>query len=570
MCAGLRLLVQIGENRRCSCSPAASLWRADASEEAVRSAKIKLSLSSHALPPRPRGWSNPIVPGDHPDPTIIQVGGTFWASATSGEWSPQFPLFRSNDLVRWTSEGAIFPIQPEWAEGSFWAPELVHDEVTDRCLVWYVGKRRGGPLCIAVATAPSPGGPYTDHGPLVCEEDGSIDPCFARDEHGAPYLLWKEDGNSQGRPTPIWAQPLSDDLLRLTGEKTQLIVNDQPWEEGVVEGPYILRHAGWFYMFYAGNSCCGRECKYAEGIARSPQLLGPWEKFSSNPLIGANDRWRCPGHGTAVRGQARPGEPVQDYLLYHAYPAVGTIYVGREAILDEIVWPGEQEDGTPGWPSINAGRGPGGAEPGVEDPAPPVDFIDHFTSPSLGPSWQWPVNTYPQIAAGEGWLTLGIPLASPLSPRPVESAIVAVPRPAGRQYQTDVALAVPSTPEPALWAGLAVIGDPFNTIGIGLRGRPGGEGSQLVLWQRGGDSQSIVWQTHLEPASVVYLRCTSVGEEHHLQFAYSLEGEHWHDAGGPYDASDLPAWDRALRIGLMLEGPRALSATFSSFVLRAQ
>ncbi len=530
----------------------------------MRSAKIQLSLQASPSH-RPHGWSNPIVPGDHPDPTIVQVAGVFWASSTSGEWSPQFPLFRSTDLVHWIPSGSIFPVQPAWAEGSFWAPELVHDEVTDSFVVWYVAKKRGGPLCIAVATAAEPTGPYTDHGPIICQDDGSIDPCFARDEHGEPFLIWKEDGNSQGWPTPIWAQRLTKDLLHLTGEKTQLLVNDQPWEGGVVEGPYILRHQGRFYMFYAGNSCCGRECKYAEGVARADRLLGPWEKFPGNPIIGANDNWRCPGHGTAVQTGDSNGRRGQDYFLYHAYPAGGTIYVGREAILDEITWPDPDSGGKPGWPSINAGRGPG--KPATLSP---IDFTDNFDAPKLGPSWQWPVNTRPRITLRQGSVTLGIPLESPLADRPVESAMIAVPRPAGLHYQACVAITPPAQPEPDLWAGLAIVGDPFNTIGLGLRGQPDRSEHLLILWQRRGDTQAIVWQTPLGSTPDLHLRATSFGSEHHLQFFFSLDGESWNKAGGAYDASDLPAWDRGLRIGLMLEGPGGLSATFRTFELRTR
>lgn len=529
----------------------------------MRSAKIHLSLqASLSRPSHP--WTNPVVPGDHPDPTIIEVDGIFWASATSGEWSPQFPLFRSTDLLRWTPSGAIFPAQPTWAEGSFWAPELVHDELTGRFVVWYVGKKRNGPLCIAVATAPSAAGPYTDQGPLICEPDGSIDPCFARDENGAPYLIWKEDGNSQQRPTPIWAQPLTPDLLHLTGEKTQLITNDQPWEEGVVEGPYILRHDGRFYMFYAGNSCCGRECKYAEGVARADHLLGPWEKCPANPIIGPNDNWRCPGHGTAVHSDRldQQGRPGQDYLLYHAYPAGDTIYVGREAILDKITWsepqPDGRPDGKPGWPSVNAGHGPSA-------PAPPtlIDFTDPFDTPQLGPSWQWPVNTRPDVAIAHGTLTLGIPLASPLSADPVESAMIAVPRPAGLHYTASVVLDLPAQPDPLLWAGLSIVGDPFNTAGLGVRG------TTLSLWSRRGATQQVIWQTDLPSAGSIHLRAHRVGKEHHLQFSYALVPGDWHHAGESYDASDLPAWDRGLRIGLMLEGPLGRSANFHTFELRA-
>ena len=518
----------------------------------MRSAKLQLSLRKE-VPDRPRAWSNPVVPGDHPDPTIIEVDGVFWASATSGEWSPQFPLFRSTDLVGWLPAGAIFPVQPGWAEGSFWAPELIHDEVSGRFLVWYVGKKRGGPLCIAVATAEQAAGPYRDLGPLICEEDGSIDPCFARDEHGEPYLIWKEDGNSQGRPTPIWAQALSADLMRLEGEKTRLIVNDQPWEEGVVEGPYILRRSGWFYLFYAGNSCCGKECKYAEGVARSKTLLGPWEKFAGNPIIGANDNWRCPGHGTAVHVAGKKGRGGQDYLLYHAYPVGGTVYVGREAVLDEIAWPGSEAGG---WPTVNAGKGPG--EPA---PAQPVEFRDGFKGGRLGPSWQWPVNTRPEVRTGDG-LRLRIPLETAMAAGPVESAMVAVPRPAAIHYRATVGLAIDARADERLWAGLAIVGDPFNTVGLGVRGK------RLVLWQRRGSWQGVAWEGAVKGAERVWLRCEQVGGEHRLQFSFSTDGEAWMDAGPQCDATDLPAWDRGLRVGLMMEGPRGSVARFEDFELR--
>lgn len=523
----------------------------------MRSAKIKLELDKQF--PRAHGWANPVVPGDHPDPTILRVGRTFWASATSGEWSPQFPLFRSTDLIHWFPSGSIFPDQPSWAEGSFWAPELVHDELSNQIFCWYVARKRNAGLCIAVATAATPAGPYTDHGPLVCERDGSIDPCFARDEHGEPYLIWKEDGNSAGLPTPIWAQPLTEDLLRLTGEKTQLIVADQPWEAGLVEGPYILRKEGRFYMFYAGNTCCGRSCQYAEGVARADKLLGPWEKFPANPLIGANDQWRCPGHGTAVRSAGSNGKPGKDYLLYHAYPASGTIFVGREAVLDEITWSDVEADGRPGWPVVNAGKGPG--EPA---PAPAIDFVDAFNTARLNPSWQWPVNTHPRVKIARRTLTLQIPPESPLSDKPVESAILAVPRPASLHYRASVALQVPAFPHPELWSGLAIVGDPFNTVGLGLRG------GNLIVWERRGATQRAVWQAAAPAGNKLWLRAISGGTEHHVQFVFSVDGLEWQDAGEVYDASDLPAWDRGLRIGMMLEGPRALSSTFAAFELRAQ
>jgi xylan 1,4-beta-xylosidase len=301
-----------------------------------------LAVIAHA-----QSHPNPILPGDHPDPSIIRVGNTYWTTSTSGNRTPVFPLFHSTDLTHWTAAGFIFNQRPAWAGNSMWAPELVSDG--GRYFVYYAGRKKNGPLCVAVATAKQPSGPWQDHGPIVCQPDGSIDAAFTRDEHGAPYLIWKEDGNSQHKPTPIWAQPLTADLLHLRGEKRELIVNDAAWEGGVVEGPFVLRHAGHFYLFYAGNACCGATCNYAEGVARADSLLGPWQKDPANPIIRANQHWKCPGHGSIVHSVDG-----RDVLVYHAYPATGPVSGGRESLRDTITW------GPNGWPTVNGGHGPSG------------------------------------------------------------------------------------------------------------------------------------------------------------------------------------------------------------------
>src|SRR5262249_48938445 len=147
-----------------------------------------------------------------------------------------------------------------------------------RYYIYYVARQRGGPLSVAVATADKPSGPYTDHGPIVAQPQGSIDPAPCLDENGKPYLIWKDDNNSVHKTTTIWAQPLTEDGLKLTGQPTALIHNDTDWEGQLVEGPYILKRGNWFYLFYSGAGCCGSGCNYAMGVARAHSLLGPWDK----------------------------------------------------------------------------------------------------------------------------------------------------------------------------------------------------------------------------------------------------------------------------------------------------
>lgn len=478
--------------------------------------------------------ANPVIPGDHPDPTILRLGRTYWMASTSGDWVPSFSLFRSSDLDHWTPAGAVFPDPPAWASGDFWAPELTSGP--DGVYVFYAARKKDGPLCVAVADAPSPRGPYTDHGPLVCQSDGSIDPSVVRDEHGHPFLVWKEDGNSIRKPTIIWAQPLTSDLLHLTGTPFELIRNDpDTWEGAVVEGPYILRHNGWFYLFYAGNSCCGAACHYAEGVARARRLTGPWIKDPANPIIRPNHAWLCPGHGTAVTTPSG-----KDYFLYHAYPAAASVYLGRESVLDRIDWSPD------GWPTVNNGTGPSGD---AEANLPPSD-VESFQNPELDPEWKWPIGDHPILHSGNGTLTI----AAAGEGHPVYIAHSAP----SLDYEASVG--IPEGADAA--AGLGLVGE--TTRGITLFRR----GAQVQLVREEGAAQQIVAQAGVPATGTVWLRI-SARANHEADFSYSTDKQHWTQLNQNVQPGKMLAWDHGLRISLVADGPAGTHARFVGFALRS-
>src|SRR5688572_2079261 len=138
----------------------------------VRSLTLAVLTATPAFSAEPQ-FSNPVLPGDYADPSVIRTGNEYWATATSSEWAPLFPLLRSTDLTSWELVGNAFEDLPEWAVGNFWAPEIWQHK--GRYYMYYVARKRGGPLAIAVATADKPTGPWKDHGPLVAQEVGSID-----------------------------------------------------------------------------------------------------------------------------------------------------------------------------------------------------------------------------------------------------------------------------------------------------------------------------------------------------------------------------------------------------------
>jgi xylan 1,4-beta-xylosidase len=505
-------------------------------------------------PSKEPSHSNPVLPGDYPDPSVIRVGRDYWATATTSQWAPIFPLLHSTDLVNWELRGAVFQDPPSWSAGSYWAPEISADG--GRFFIYYTARKKDGPLCVAVADAARPEGPYTDRGPLVCQEVGSIDAAAVRDENGRPYLVWKEDGNSRKLPTPLWAQPLSDDGIRLVGEKAEILKNEAPWEAHLIEGPYILRRGDWFYIFYSADACCGRRCNYKLGVARSRKLLGPWERFPGNPILAANEHWKCPGHGTIVQDQAG-----RTFLLYHAYEASTFEFVGRQGLLDEVTWNAD------GWPAINNGKGPSGSAPPasattVRHASTVLD--DEFNKPALDPAWQWPWDqtSAPSIDAGRGgWLRLTTGSAS--------LAIAARPT-RGANYAATTAVDVASI-APGARAGLAAFGNRDNAIAVTVertaepaRGTP----VTVVVWQTQKGERRTLATTQVPTAPLLHLRL-SAKDRTRFEFAVSNDGRTWKGVAGA-DGEYLPPWDLAVRVALLVSGQTASSARFGAFRLESR
>jgi xylan 1,4-beta-xylosidase len=413
---------------------------------AIAALAIAALVLAAAAPAGAATLTNPVISGDHPDPTIVRVGNVFYASATSASWAPIFPLFRSTDLVTWQQIGAVLPTAPRWATGNFWAPELVR--WSGRMLAFYSASRRGGAPCLGVASAPRPGGPWRDHGPVLCRPGGTIDVDPFTDVDGSRWLLFKRLGPDRG----IYAMRFSESRLRAVGHAHEVIAPDANWEQGVTEGPTLVRHGSSYLLFYAGGHCCRPPCTYAEGVARAPSLLGPYVKDPANPLLAGNPAWRCPGHGTSVDLGA-----AGLFLLHHAYRADDTLDRRRSALLDRI-------DVAPdGWPTIA-----GGAGPAITAPAPlgaagsPISagFNESFAGRSLAPGWEWPFFAPPDAGLEHGELRLACRGGAP--------AFVA------RQVPVDSFTAVATVEAPRRQGpavGLAAHGPGRVLRGIELRGR---------------------------------------------------------------------------------------------------
>lgn len=502
---------------------------------------VLLGLSVQISAQKGATYKNPVQAGDFPDPSVIRVGKDFYATATSSEWSPEFPILHSRDLVNWEIVGDVFPKRPEWSNGNYWAPEIWQEN--GKFYVFYVGHKVGGNLCIAVATAAKPTGPYTDRGALVCQEVGSIDPFPIRDENGKLFVVWKEDSNSVGRPTSIWAQQMDENNFKMIGERSEILHNDPTtWEGNLVEGPFIMRKGDYFYLFYSANACCGRGCNYAMGVARSRTLLGTWEKYSENPVLKGNENFNCPGHGSAVTL-----ENGRTFMLYHAYDPKDTNYVGRQALLDEVNWTADN------WATINNGKGPskGAASPlGVAEREEEYKFFDDFNAPNLRYGWQWQQSNVPVYRISNGFLELSPNGAQALNPI---GAIMAYWTTVG-SYTATTMIDAASIKNGAL-AGISAYGDGENALGFGL------QNGKIVVWRRERNNQRTLSTTDAPTGNQIYLRLTA-RDGIFYSFAVSRDGKTFQSVGNEQNGDYLPPWDRGVRVALTTGGAENASARF--------
>lgn len=285
--------------------------------------------------------SNPVIRTDLPDPSLIRIGKTYFAAGTSGNAERVYPIFESKDLVTWTPRNTVFDQWPEWTAGVFWAPELYENK--GKVLCYYTAKQKSdGTSCIGVAVAENINSPFVDKGPLVKTTNEAID-AFVLDVEGQLYITWKAYGlDPSRRPIELLAQKLSSDGLRLEGEPMTLLRDD---ERIGMEGQCIFKEGEYYYILYSIRDCCSPQSDYAVSVARSKSFFGPYEKFSSNPILQGNgkDIQSC-DHGTMVRTPKN-----RMFYLCHSY-LVGKYKQGRQPILEEL------KVGKDGWPYFVGGN----------------------------------------------------------------------------------------------------------------------------------------------------------------------------------------------------------------------
>lgn len=363
---------------------------------------LSFVLLMFLAPGRADGWQadlgngmfkNPLLFADYSDPDVIRVGDTYYLVASSFHFMPGLPILKSHDLVNWTIIGHVFPrldISPAYSmiggdrygKGA-WAPAIRYHD--GKFYVYFPTPTEG----IFVSTATKPEGPWTT--PLaVIAQPGLEDPCPFWDDDGKAYLLRSKTGAG-----PLYLYRMSPDGTTVLDDGKLIVQNSQALP--TLEGPKLYKRHGYYYIFapYGGVSIG------SQVVLRSKNIYGPYEfrtvlAQGTTPVNG-------PHQGAYVETPSWQGW----FLHFHSQGAYGRIlYLEPVRWVDD--WPiiGQPIDGGTTGEPVSVWKKP---DVGGNFPVRVPQTSDEFSSPVLGPQWEWnhnPDDDHWSLTARPGFIRL--------------------------------------------------------------------------------------------------------------------------------------------------------------------
>lgn len=299
----------------------------------------------------PKQFTNPILAGFYPDPSIVKVKHDYYLINSSFAYYPGIPIFHSKDLVHWKQIGHVMD-RPEQlnldgmgvSRGIF-APDISYHDGTYYVVCTLVDGKGN-----FVVTATNPAGPWSD--PVWLPEVNGIDPSLFFDDERA-YIVYNSDAPDNkplynGHRT-IRMFEFDAKNLKVRGENKILVnggsdITKKPiW----IEGPHLYKRDKYYYLMAAEG---GTGYDHSEVIFRSTKIDGPYLSYERNPIL--TQRYLDPsrknpvtstGHADLV--ETLGGEWCAVFLGCRPYED-DYYNTGRETFLAPVKW-------KDGWPVIN-------------------------------------------------------------------------------------------------------------------------------------------------------------------------------------------------------------------------
>lgn len=302
-------------------------------------------------------YSNPILAGFYPDPSICRVGDKFYLVNSSFVYFPGLPIFESTDLVNWKQIGHIIDRKEQADFGNsgisrgMYAPTVRYNKGTFYVICTNVSS--GGNF---IVTAKNPEGPWSN--PIWIPGVNGIDPDIFFDEDGKVYITY--NGPPPGNISvhdghrAIYTFEYDIEKQKIVGE-SKLVINggtDMAIKPVWIEGPHILKKDGFYYMICAQG---GTGYNHSEVVFRSKNVFGPYESYEKNPILtqthldpNRENEISTTGHADFV--QLPNGDWWTVFLGCRPY-GMELYNTGRETFMMPVEWKN-------GWPEIVGGTKP--------------------------------------------------------------------------------------------------------------------------------------------------------------------------------------------------------------------
>lgn len=337
-------------------------------------------------------FTNPVLPGSYPDPSICRVGDDYYISNSSFEYFPGVPVWHSKDLVNWQQIGFgihrpdQFNFDGIASSAGAWASSIFHHKGLFYISLTWVDWRMKVGFKNVILTAKNPDGPWSD--PYVITDTiWGIDPALFFDDNGKTYWLmnhppigFKHDGASS-----ILIQEIDLNNMKLVGEPS-FIGRGAMIDSKHPEGPKMFKKDGFYYLLIAEG---GTGVYHATTISRSKNITGPYENYQGNPILTHRHlHYITPfiniGHADMV--QTQNNEWWMVCLGSRIFKNQYNLF-GRETFLVPVKWDENQ------WPIVNPEWGyVRTIEKRPDLPQFPIiknSFKDSFDSTSLSLSWSF-------------------------------------------------------------------------------------------------------------------------------------------------------------------------------------
>lgn len=240
------------------------------------------------------------------DPTIIKHGDYYYILSTDVAYGPNgkcgIMLRKSKDLVQWSFLGWVFngvpPIplafmsahQPGYQQLSIWAPFIIKVNDTYRLYYSVPGNNNLKLACIALATATSPEGPWTDKGIVISclPEDNfnAIDPSVVIDKNNGRH--WMCYGSYSSGLYLVELDPLTG-MLKTSGDRGKLIAFRSNYMDAIEGGELLYNPELNKYFLFVSYDWLEDNYNVRVGRADSPE--GPYYDIMGNDMAAPGDNY---------------------------------------------------------------------------------------------------------------------------------------------------------------------------------------------------------------------------------------------------------------------------------------